>query len=261
MRVNEVINEAAKGGQRPGEETPIPMKPGFKPDPVSSDNAGNRENPFKKPYKPNRPTDLPPGVTIKEAPYGFGQDWNHGDKISSNPSEVLPEVPADFNPTVAYRKIHLLKQELGRMGYNPDSRAKIVAEIRKLENQISLYLAQKQSEPGYGRHEPSESDEGAPYTKYTKENGGTGQPFAKTREGAINGAKRDIMQQKSTDYLIVTDNNHEVVYSWSHYPREDLPKVGDTYQTQRLDNRWQASNQQRYPAGHPHAGAVMPPRV
>lgn len=200
-----------------------------------------------------------PVINIEEA---TGDDWYPvANQVGSDVGDVIPEVPSDFNPTIAYRKITLLKNELRRMqGLKYEERAKIVAEIRKLENQISLYTAKIQSQPGY-KPTPVEPDKGAPYTKYTRENGGTGQPFAKTREGAIRGAKKDIMQQKAIDYIIVTDNNHEVVYSWSHYPNNDLPKVGDTYQTQRLNNRWQGSNQPRYPAGHPHAGAVMPPKI
>ena len=79
MRIKE-LKEAPqiKGGQRPGEESPIPMKPGFKPNRLTPaelaqrmDDEGEkaRENPFKKPYKPNRPTNLPPGVTVKETDY------------------------------------------------------------------------------------------------------------------------------------------------------------------------------------------------
>ena len=206
------------------------------------------------PAQPGTPT-----INIEEE---TGSDWQPvASRVGSDPNDVIPEVPADFNPGIALRKINLLTKELRRMqGLKYEERAKIVAEIRKLENQNSLYTAQIQSQPGY-RPTPVEPDEGAPYTKYTRENGGTGQPFAKTREGAIRGAKQDIMQQKAIDYIIVTDNNHEVVYSWSHYPNNDLPRVGDTYQTQRLNNRWQDSNQPRYPAGHPHAGAVMPPKV
>ena len=173
-----------------------------------------KENPFKKPYKPNRPTNLPPGVTVKESSIdprattdriraiqaelkqpvdsarrtalraeleklvadmetwqrampvkeAAGDDWFPvASQVSSDPNDVIPEVPDNFNPTIAYRKISLLRKELWRMqGLKYEERAKIVAEIRKLENQISLYLAQKQSEPGYGRTEPSDSDDGAP---------------------------------------------------------------------------------------------------
>lgn len=188
-------------------------------------------------------TGEPTTESINEAPYGFGQDWDPvASRVGSDPSDVLPDVPEDFNPTIAWRKIMLLKNELGRMaGLKYDERAKIVAEIRKLENQLSLYKAHIQSQPGYGRHEPSESDEGAPYIKYTQETYGRGQPFAKTLKGAISGAKRDIMTQKVTDYIIVTDNKHKVVYVWSQYPNDDLPRRGDTFQPERLRNRWESA--------------------
>lgn len=101
MRANQFIKE---GGQRPGQEqSAVPMKPDFKPTPMSGDelsqrmnDLGNqaRENPLKKPYKPNRPTNLPPGVTVKEA---VDESWVQAYKaLDANGGEPTPDKPTLF---------------------------------------------------------------------------------------------------------------------------------------------------------------------
>lgn len=200
---------------------------------------------------------------LNEAPYGFGQDWNYGDDISSEVGDVIPELPADFNKTVALRKIMLLKKELGRDGLNRTARAKIVAEIRKLENMISLSIAQVQSQPGYGRTELTPMDDGGPYTMYTELNQ-AGQPVARTIKGARNVGQQAVMQQKANTYIIITNNKHEIVFVWYPQDRKQEYAVGNTYRPPKPTNgQWTNldADSPRYPAGHPHAGAVMPPKV
>ena len=119
MKINQIITEAPqiKGGQRPGEESPIPMKPGFNPERLSPEELAQRmdaqgnaakENPFKKPYKPNRPTNLPPGVTVKEANYN----------------------DPDFNPRVEMARIVNLKLELADA--NANRKEEIAKEIKQM---------------------------------------------------------------------------------------------------------------------------------
>jgi hypothetical protein len=195
---------------------------------------------------------------VKEA---TGDDWYPvASQVGSNVGDVLPEVPADFNPNVALRKIQLLTRELRRMqGLKYEERAKIVAEIRRLENMMALYAAAKPPKPEPERPEP---DEGDPYTIYT-DVVRAGQFAAHTLKGAKNAGKRAVMQQKAHTYALVTNSQHEIVFVWYPTDHADTYNVGDTYRPANTGNgQWQGdTHSPRYPAGHPHAGAVMPPKI
>jgi len=190
-----------------------------------------------------------------------GDDWYPvASQVGSNVGDVLPEVPADFNPNVALRKIQLLTRELRRMaGLKYEERAKIVAEIRRLENMMALYAAAKPPEPQPERPEP---DEGDPYTIYT-DVVRAGQFAAHTLKGAKNAGKRAVMQQKAHTYALVTNSQHEIVFVWYPTDHDNTYNVGDTYRPPKPGNgQWQGdTHSPRYPAGHPHAGAVMPPKI
>ena len=192
---------------------------------------------------------------VKEA---TGDDWYPvASQVGSNVGDVLPEVPADFNPNVALRKIQLLTRELRRMqGLKYEERAKIVAEIRRLENMMALHQAAQPIKP----NKEIVSDDGAPYMIYTDQiQAGT---FAGHNIRQAKGAgKHAVIQQRAYVYAIVTDNNHEIVFVWYPTDQQNKYQVGDTYRPPSSSNAWQGSNQQRYPAGHPYAGAVMPPNI
>lgn len=192
---------------------------------------------------------------VKEA---TGDDWYPvASQVGSNVADVLPEVPADFNPNVALRKIQLLTRELRRMaGLKYEERAKIVAEIRRLENMMSLYQAAKPIKP----NKEIVSDDGAPYMIYT-DVVQAGQFAAHTLQGAKNAGKRAVIQQKAHTYALVTDNNNKIVFVWYPTDQENKYQVGGTYRPPSSSNAWQASDQTRYPPGHPYAGAVMPPNI
>ena len=193
---------------------------------------------------------------IKEA---TGDDWYPvASQVGSNVGDVLPEVPADFNPNVALRKIQLLTRELRRMqGLKYEERAKIVAEIRRLENMMALYQAARPIKP----NKEIVSDDGAPYMIYT-DVVQAGQFAAHTLKGAKNAGKRAVIQQKAHTFAIVTDNKNEIVFVWYPTDQDDQYQVGDTYRPRSTSNVWQGdTHSPRYPAGHPHAGAVMPPKI
>jgi hypothetical protein len=88
-----------------------------------------------------------------------------------------------------------------------------------------------------------------------------GQFAARTIEGAKRRGQQAVVQQQAHQYVLVTDNNNEIVFVW--YPRDRAGKyrVGDTYHPPS-QGQWQGdTHSPRYPAGHPHAGAVMPPKI
>jgi hypothetical protein len=193
---------------------------------------------------------------VKEA---TGSDWQPvASQVGSNVGDVLPEVPADFNPNVALRKITLLTNELRRMqGLKYEERAKIVAEIRRLENMISLYQAAQPIKP----NKEIVSDDGAPYMIYT-DVVQAGQFGAHTLQGAKNVGKRAVIQQKANKYIIVTDNKNKIVFVWYPQDHENRYKVGGIYRPPSVSGEiGSRDDQPRYPEGHPYAGAVMPPNI
>jgi hypothetical protein len=191
-----------------------------------------RENPFKKPYKPNRPTNLPPGVTVKETDY-------------DDPK---------FNPRIERARIVNLKLELADADAN--RREEIAKEIKQIEAQLRLYQATQPEQTAPVKDK--RSDDGTPYTMYF-DGEVSGRMLDTDLQGAKNTGKHTVMRQLAHSFVIVTDNQGEVVFVWYPGGHQRPYEVGDKYNAPGGGTAY--DDRPRYPAGHPHAGAPMPANV
>lgn len=243
MRAKEIITEATKGGMIPGLETTGGTTLGKNELSGQFDKyKTGSENPFKKPYKqPSKPTNLPPGVTIK----GAG---------SNNPVTETAYDDPNFNPRVEMARIVNLRLELEDASYQ--RKQEIAKEIREIEAQIRLWKAAQPEKPAPTKEK--KSDKGTPYTIYY-DGEVSGRMLDTDLQGAKNVGKRTVMQQQAHTFAIVTDNAGNVVFVWYPGGHERPYEVGDKYNAPNTPDPYK--DRPRYPAGHPHAGAPMPSNV
>ena len=160
-----------------------------------------------------------------------------------------------FDPRIERARLKNLMKEFPTATFA--RKKEIEKEIREIENQLRLHGATLPPEPD---KVPVEPDDGAPYMLYT-DVVQAGQYGSKTLQGAKNAVRRAMMQQQAHTYAIATNNQNKIVAVWYPTDHADNYQVGDTYRPPGSSNAWQGSDQPRYPAGHPYAGAVMPPNI
>lgn len=146
MRAKEIITETTKGGMIPGLETTGGTTLGKNELSGQFDKyKTGSENPFKKPYKqPSKPTNLPPGVTVKEElnpnlgkilelankfAIAIANMKIYTDDIFANHLKLgglgsivdhLKKIYTDQNYLSGAREVAQLKQELGKLGVKVD---------------------------------------------------------------------------------------------------------------------------------------------
>lgn len=160
----------------------------------------------------------------------------------------------NFNPRVEMARIVNLKLELADA--DPNRREAIAKEIKQIEAQLRLWKATQPEKPAPTKEK--RSDKGTPYTIYY-DGEVSGRMLDTDMQGAKNTGKHTVMRQQAHTFAIVTDNAGNVVFAWYPGGHERPYEVGDKYNAPNAPDPYK--DRPRYPAGHPHAGAPMPPNV